>query len=87
MHQAHLNRLNAEPRSYQLSYMKTTKMPRFKVGDMLRLQGQLAKVVWFSENANEIEELDEYIVEFQNKKRQFFLAAELFTLEKDPIRG
>ena len=28
-------------------------------------------MVWFSENASEVEAIDEYIVEFDDKKRQF----------------
>jgi hypothetical protein len=62
-------------------------MPRFKVGDMVRLHGQLARVVWFNENPNEIEAMDEYILEFEDKKRQFLIASELFTPAKDLVRG
>ncbi len=52
-------------------------MPRFKVGDTVFLEGERARVVWLSENANEIEAMDEYIVEFENKEKQFLISSEL----------
>jgi len=52
-------------------------MPRFKVGDTISFQGQRVRVVWLSENANEIEAMDEYIVEFEDKKRKFIVSSEL----------
>jgi hypothetical protein len=52
-------------------------MPRFRIGDTVFLDGQPAKVVWLSENANEIEPMDEYIVEFENKQRQFAISGKL----------
>ena len=33
--------------------------------------------MWLSENANEIEAMDEYIVEFDNKRQPFVLASYL----------
>jgi hypothetical protein len=53
------------------------KMPRFKIGDTVLVEGRTAKVVWFSENANEIEAMDEYIVEFDDKQRQFVISSTL----------
>ena len=53
------------------------KMPRFKIGDTVFLEGQLAKVVWFRENPSEIEAMDEYIVELENKQRQFAVSSAL----------
>jgi hypothetical protein len=52
-------------------------MPRFKIGDTVLLDGQRARVVWLSENANEIEAIDEYIVEFEDKRRQFVVSSTL----------
>jgi hypothetical protein len=52
-------------------------MSRFKIGDTVFLDGRQAKVVWFSENANEIEAMDEYIVEFDDKHRQFVTSSTL----------
>ena len=52
-------------------------MPRFKLNDTLVLNGRRARVVWLQENPNEIEAMDEYILEFDNKERQFFVSSEL----------
>lgn len=52
-------------------------MPRYKIGDTVILNGSRGKVVWLSENPNEIESMDEYIVEFDNKERRFIIAGEL----------
>jgi hypothetical protein len=52
-------------------------MPRFKIGDTVFLEGRPATIVWLSENANEIEAMDEYIVQFDNKQTQFVLASYL----------
>ncbi len=56
-------------------------MAKFKVGDTVVLDGHQARVVWLSENANEIEAMDEYIVEFEDKHRQFVTSSTL-ELEK-----
>jgi hypothetical protein len=52
-------------------------MSRYKVGDTIVVQGKLARVVWFRENPSEIEAMDEYIVEFEDKQRRFIVSAEL----------
>jgi hypothetical protein len=52
-------------------------MPRFKIGDTVSLTGRKARVVWLSENANEIEAIDEYIVEFEDRHREFVMSSEL----------
>jgi hypothetical protein len=52
-------------------------MPRFKLNDTLVLNGRRARVVWFMENPNEIQAMDEYIVEFDDKERHFFVSSEL----------
>jgi len=52
-------------------------MPRFKLNDTLVLNGRRARVVWLMENPNEIESMDEYIVEYDNRERQFFVSSEL----------
>jgi hypothetical protein len=52
-------------------------MSRFKLNDNLVLNGRRARVVWLMENPNEIEAMDEYIVEFDDKERQFFVSSEL----------
>jgi hypothetical protein len=59
-------------------------MAKFKVGDTVELQGRRARVVWLSENATEIEAMDEYIVEFENKQRQFFVSGELEPQQRPP---
>jgi hypothetical protein len=60
-------------------------MPRFKIGDTVVLQGRRARVVWLSENANEIEAMDEYIVEFENKQRQFIMSSQLQPHERQSV--
>jgi hypothetical protein len=52
-------------------------MPRFKIGDTVSVEGCQAKVIWLSENANEIEAIDEYIVEFEDHHRRFVISSEL----------
>jgi len=52
-------------------------MPRFKIGDTVSIEGRQAKVVWLSENANEIEAIDEYIVEFADHHRHFVVSSEI----------
>ena len=52
-------------------------MPRFKIGDTVFLEGRRATIVWLSENANEIEAMDEYIVKFDNKQTQFVISSTL----------
>jgi hypothetical protein len=61
-------------------------MARFKVGDTVVLQGRRARVVWLSENATEIEAMDEYILEFENKQRQFVVSSELGPKQRQPMK-
>ena len=49
-------------------------MLRFQIGDTVVLEGQPGRIVWLRENANEIEAMDEYIVEFEDKRRQFVVS-------------
>lgn len=60
-------------------------MPRFQIGDMVSIEGRRARVVWLSENANEIEAIDEYIVEFDDKHRQFVISSNLGPKEPQPV--
>lgn len=60
-------------------------MARYKVGDTVVLQGRRARVVWLSENATEIEAMDEYIVEFEDKHRQFVVSGELDAKKRQPV--
>ena len=61
-------------------------MPRFKVGDTVFVDGREARVVWLSENPNEIEPMDEYIVEFDGKERLFLMSHQL-AKELPPIQN
>ena len=63
------------------------KMPKFKVGDTVLMDGREAKIVWLSEDANEIEAMDEYIVEFDNKQRQFAVSSTLAPKESQAIHN
>jgi hypothetical protein len=49
-------------------------MARYKVGQTIEVEGRRGKIVWVSENPSEIEAMDEYIVEFDNKQRRFQFA-------------
>ena len=60
-------------------------MSRFKVGDTVSIEGRRARVVWLSENPNEIEAMDEYIVEFEDKHRQFVVSSKLGPKETQPV--
>ena len=60
-------------------------MPRFKVGDMVSIEGRRARIVWLSENASEIEAIDEYIVEFDDKHRQFVISGNLGPKETQSV--
>ncbi len=60
-------------------------MPRYKVGDTVVLEGRRAKVVWLSENASEIEAMDEYIVEFDDRQRQFIVSGDLQPKQCQPL--
>jgi hypothetical protein len=52
-------------------------MSRYKIGETVFVEGRKARVVWLSENPNEIEAIDEYIVEFEDKHRQFLISSML----------
>ena len=52
-------------------------MSRFQVGDIVTIDGRPSRVVWLRENSNEIEAIDEYIVEFQDKQRRFVLSSDI----------
>jgi hypothetical protein len=52
-------------------------MSRYKLGDTVLVHGKRATVVWFRENPNEIEAMDEYIVEFEDGQRRFIISAQL----------
>jgi hypothetical protein len=60
-------------------------MSRFKIGDTVYLEGCPARVVWLRENANEIEAMDEYIVEFEDKHRKFVTSSKLDSKQAQPI--
>jgi hypothetical protein len=62
-------------------------MPRFKVGDTVAIEGRQARVVWLRENANEIEAMDEYIVEFEDKRRQFVTSSTLGPKQAPPVKN
>jgi len=58
---------------------------RFKIGETIVLEGRRGRVVWLIENANEIEAMDEYIVEFEDKQRQFIISSQLLPDERQPV--
>ena len=60
-------------------------MPRLKVGDTVQLQGRTARVIWFRENPSEIEAMDEYIVEFEDKQRRFIVSGELHSKQRQSM--
>lgn len=62
-------------------------MTRFKVGDTIFIEGRQARVVWLSENANEIEAMDEYIVEFEDKHREFVISSKLGPQQQPPVHN
>ena len=62
-------------------------MSRFKVGDTVSIEGRRARVVWLSENPNEIEAMDEYIVEFEDKHRQFVVSSKLQSATQPVQKG
>ncbi len=57
-------------------------MSRYRVGDTVVIHGKRATVVWFRENPSEIEAMDEYIVEFEDKQRRFIVSAELHSKQR-----
>jgi hypothetical protein len=52
-------------------------MPRYKIGETVLLDGRQARIVWLSENPSEVEAIDEYIVEFDDKHRKFVVSSSL----------
>ena len=63
-------------------------MSRFKVGDIVQVDGRPARVVWLRENANEIEAMDEYIVEFiedDTGQRRFVLSSAVESKQPESI--
>jgi len=60
-------------------------MPKFQVGDIVTVDDRPARVVWLRENANEIESIDEYIVEFEDKQRRFVLSSAVHSKEPESI--
>ena len=63
-------------------------MPRFHVGDIVQVDGRPARIVWLRENANEIEAMDEYIVEFigdEPKQRRFVLSSAVVSQQTESI--
>ena len=60
-------------------------MSRFQVGDIVTIDGRSARVVWLRENANEIEAMDEYIVEFDDKQRRFVLSSAIDSQHTESI--
>jgi hypothetical protein len=61
-------------------------MARYKLGDTVFVEGREARVVWLSENPNEIEPMDEYIVEFDDKQRRFVMSHQLASDERPPMQ-
>jgi hypothetical protein len=62
-------------------------MPRFKIGDTVFVEGRRATIVWLSENANEIEAIDEYILEFDDKQRRFVISSTLTADKSKPVHN
>jgi hypothetical protein len=62
-------------------------MARFNIGDTVFVEDRRAKVVWLSENANEFEAMDEYIVESEDKRRQFVIGGTLAPEESQPVHN
>ena len=63
-------------------------MPRFHVGDIVQVDDRPARIVWLRENANEIEAMDEYIVEFiedESRQRRFVLSGAVESKQAESI--
>jgi hypothetical protein len=61
-------------------------MPRYKLGDTVVIQGKPARVVWLRENPAEIEAMDEYMVEFEDKQRRFIVSGELNSKQRQSMK-
>jgi len=62
-------------------------MTKYKLGDTVLLDGRYGRVVWAREDANEIEAIDEYIVEFEDKHRRFAISCMLNVEKANPIHN
>ena len=62
-------------------------MSRFQIGDTVVLEGQPGRIVWLRENATEIEAMDEYIVEFEDKRRQFVVSSKLQSKQAESVHN
>ena len=62
-------------------------MSKFQIGDTVILDSRRAHVVWLCENASEIEAIDEYIVEFEDKQRQFVISSALQSKQTESIEN
>ena len=62
-------------------------MLRFQIGDTVVLEGHPGRIVWLRENANEIEAMDEYIVEFEDKRRQFVVSSKLQSKQTESVHN
>jgi hypothetical protein len=60
-------------------------MSQYRVGDTVLVHGKRATVVWFCENPSEIEAMDEYIVEFEDKQRRFIVSAALHSKQRQAL--
>jgi hypothetical protein len=63
-------------------------MSRFHVGDIVQIDDRPARIVWLRENANEIEAMDEYMVEFigdEAKQRRFVLSSAVVSKQTETI--
>ena len=60
-------------------------MSKFQLGDTVTVDGRPAHIVWLRENANEIEAMDEYIVEFDDKQRRFVLSPAVESKDTESI--
>ena len=66
-------------------------MSRFHVGDIVQIDDSPARIVWLRENANEIEAMDEYMVEFignpgdDAKQRRFVLSSAVVSKQTETI--
>lgn len=61
-------------------------MSQYKVGDTVLVHGKRATVVWFRENPSEIDAMDEYIIEFDDKQRLFIVSGELHSKQRQPLK-
>ena len=63
-------------------------MSRFHIGDIVQIDDRAARIVWLRENANEIEAMDEYFVEFfgdETMQRRFVLSSAVVSKQTETI--